>query len=1328
MPSSLAESFMDDYEGRSLPWVKPAEASAEIEADRVLLGNGEYAIEVTVASALNSGPPGIPELRTLFKRRHSGRPSPVIVVVIYASPSGDNLAAVVGTSGDPTPVTSLRVDVVRRVCDEVLAEPDRHAAVRTFDRLMTELTGQQPPGLFNSGLFAYHELRTGVPVRADWGPAQKAAAPLLGLRDLELIHALGYQTSRRGSAAMVLTHRGRSRAVAVLLTATEMFDRPSGRFNAVTPVAHGLTIAVRDEIEWLIVLQGSYIRLYPTSLDVGVGRKGQGETFVELNLALLPKEEAAYLTLLFAPGALERGGTVGEILASSENFAADLGKRLRTRVYEDVVPDLAIAVAGNMNARTQPELAEAYYRTLLILFRLLFVAYAEDRELLPYKRNRHYNRYAIKKIARDFADDPGMNFDRNATSYWDGMLIVWKSIDEGNTSWDVPLYNGGLFSRDPKTHPAGAALADMHLTDAEFGPALRDMLVDEDDDGIKGPVDFRSLGVREFGTIFEGLLESRLSVAQADLTVDPKTGAYLPAKPGDEVKVLAGRFYVHDKSGQRKSTGSYFTKQFVVEYLLDSALEPALGDHLARVSGLLANADQGAVVEAFYDFRVADLAMGSGHFLVAALDRIEARFTEFLAEHPIEVIRSELSEMEREARKGLGPRADSVQIETGALLRWQIARRCVYGLDLNPIAVEMARVSVWIHSFVPGLRMNNLEHKLVVGNSLTGIATVDEVPDVLEPQRTPGQDSLFVGEIQNALGKARTHLLRAAQIAEATQEQTEEAAEARAEAERDVSEAKALMDAAIAYRLGFIARPADPDRAIRAGRSQTVQEDLSKLRVEHLPCLFPEVFLRPDPGFDCILGNPPWDKVRWEPAPYWAGILPGLMALPDTLRDARLVQLRAEHPIEAQLENQEQGQRKILQELFKKVYTLRGGTHLELAQLMLERALVVRRTSGRLGLVLPRQSMVLAGWKNLRAALTTKFDLQIVQGRNQGEWIFEDVHGSYAVVFLSAAPTREPTTSIWAASAPADIAAATGTNPIVLSQDDLGSFSETHVIPWFVSMAERQVFDAMRRHPRLASGDSWIRATHDARWDFRGSGPDKALADRLERPGAWKILMTAHVDTFGFVLSKGFKQFVGDLSGLIGKGRGVELRHGTPVLTSRHPMIIVRHPSRSDDSRTIIATALPQSGMLHNKGYVHAAMHNADSTDAERLALLGLLNTLPVDWWARRFVDRHVTAPVLNQIPLPDWDTTQVEEAAQITSTLLARNGYTVLAGQITVADHEPGTVTQLRGRLERLALDGYRLDLQALELIAADFNETGFSTPLRRELGVGHIPPKTER
>src|SRR5690606_11123412 len=239
------------------------------------------------------------------------------------------------------------------------------------------------------------------------------------------------------------------------------------------------------------------------------------------------------------------------------------------------------------------------------------------------------------------------------------------------------------------------------------------------------PIDFRSLSVREFGTIYEGLLESELSVAEQDLTLD-KDATYLPAKEGDAVVVPAGDVYLHNKSGQRKATGSYFTKPFAVDHLLDHALVPTLEEHLQRVATLLEQGKEADAADALFDFRVADISMGSGHFLTAVVDRIEAQVSRFLAEHPIPQVTAELEDLRKHAIEALGDNAAGVEIENASLLRRLIARRCVYGVDLNPISVELARVSMWIHTFVPGLPLSFLNHNLAVGDSLTGIATIDE--------------------------------------------------------------------------------------------------------------------------------------------------------------------------------------------------------------------------------------------------------------------------------------------------------------------------------------------------------------------------------------------------------------------------------------------------------------------------------------------------------------------------------------------------------------------------------------------------------------------------
>jgi hypothetical protein len=159
----------------------------------------------------------------------------------------------------------------------------------------------------------------------------------------------------------------------------------------------------------------------------------------------------------------------------------------------------------------------------------------------------------------------------------------------------------------------------------------------------------------------------------------------VPAGPKDEVRVEEGAVYLHNKSGARKASGSYFTKPFAVNHLLDHALEAALDGHVQRLKRLIEEGDDVAASDAFFDFRCVDLAMGSGHFLVAAVDRIERRFSEFLTEHRLSGVLDELDRLSQRATEALeaaGVIAEGV--DTNALLRRQIARRCVYGVDLNP--------------------------------------------------------------------------------------------------------------------------------------------------------------------------------------------------------------------------------------------------------------------------------------------------------------------------------------------------------------------------------------------------------------------------------------------------------------------------------------------------------------------------------------------------------------------------------------------------------------------------------------------------------------------
>ena len=374
-------------------------------------------------------------------------------------------------------------------------------------------------------------------------------------------------------------------------------------------------------------------------------------------------------------------------------------------------------------------------------------------------------------------------------------------------------------------------------------------------------------------------------MAQDDLTVTKMKGQdqYVPASGDDEVAVPAGSVYLHNRSGVRKATGSYFTKPFAVEHLLDNALEPALDDHIELLEALRETGDEAALADAFFDFRCADIAMGSGHFLVAALDRIEARLSAWLALNPVPAVTNELLRLRHTAGEALGDLSDGVEIESSSLLRRQVARHCVYGVDRNRVAVELARLAIWVHTFVPGLPLSLLDHNLVHGDSLTGVGTLDEAPAAFEPNADPNAPSLTRLAVEGMLDRAKSVLQRLARISDASKREIDEA---RSLLEHDMAEAvagaRAAFDVITAHRAGSSDLPENFDEQvlIRLSQTESVTHAIRDLMPLHFPAAFPEVFTRDRPGFDCLLGNPPWEQVVVQEHVWWGLHLPGIRSMP----------------------------------------------------------------------------------------------------------------------------------------------------------------------------------------------------------------------------------------------------------------------------------------------------------------------------------------------------------------------------------------------------------------------------------------------------------------
>jgi hypothetical protein len=1194
------EKFLSEH-NKVVRWRTFGTAAALLTPHNIFLGRGQYELEVALASTAQR--PKGPDVRALWHQRQGSRPNPLLLVVAYVD-QGRQRASICGPVGSaPTVEGDLDLAVVERLAGVALAEPSPHAAVRLLMSSLDGLRAELIPGVRNAGLLATHELRVGVPQRSDWATQTTTGRPMLPLRGRQLVTALGFGIDPLDSTSSVLVVGARQRAVALLLEESETFEEPSGRFPHASPVSQGLAVARRQDLPWVVLHRGPQVRLYSAAPDTGVGRKGPAETFVEINLSLLAPDAAGYLPLLFGAGALAEDGTVTDILGRSADFAAELGGRLRERLY-DAVPGLAMAIAGHqgcLDELGEDDLRRAYEQTLTVLFRLLFIAYGEDRDLLPYRSNADYAEHALKTRARAMARQRTPSFAANRYAIWAGLAAVFAAIDGGRPDWGVPVYNGGLFSADPGVHAAGAALAGMRLSDAEIGPALYALLVDVGPDRVVGPVDFRSLSVREFGTIYEGLLESRLSVAPSALALDAH-GQYVPTSQPDRAVVAPGDVYFHNRSGARKSAGMYFTKPFAVEHLLDNALEPAVDDHLGRIGALLDDGHPAQAAEAFYDFRCADIAMGSGHFLVAAVDRIEARLSAFLALRPIPGVTAELDRLSGQALRGLGVLAPGVEMEQARLLRRLVARRCIYGLDLNPMAVELARLSLWIHTFVPGLPLSWFDHNLRAGNSLTGMGSLEEVLDVLDP----GHASLFRDSTVAMLERAAEPLRRLGQLTDATAVEIGQARTAHADVAAAVEPARRLCDLALAVRLKRVAVPLllDEEHLARHAAVAVARDVAGQLDAVHLPVLWPEVFLREGPGFDCLLGNPPWDKVRTEEHGYWALRFPGLLGLPQGQMQRQISKLRGQRPdLVADYERETAAAAALRAVLLAGPYPGMGSGDPDLYKAFCWRFWHLVRDGGTVGVVLPRSALAASGsapWRE--AVLDGGAFADVTMLLNNRGWAFDDLHQQFTVGLVSLRKGQRYAGAVrlagpfasWSAFAAGRRSAST------VGASELRTWSTGAAFPLLPRADSLSVFRKLRAAPRFDARREWrfrpvrefdssLDKKHFSFGDFTpGAWPVyKGASFGLWQPDTGEYYASAEPGHVTLVLQEKRRRQHRTRRSAFSELSGDEVARHSELPCSR-PRIAFRDVTNRTNTRTIIAALVPPQVVYHGEGAIFA--------------------------------------------------------------------------------------------------------------------------------------------
>lgn len=520
---------------------------------------------------------------------------------------------------------------------------------------------------------------------------------------------------------------------------------------------------------------------------------------------------------------------------------------------------------------------DAYFQQLLrLVYRFLFLFTIEERNLLHVEDDSHAARtarqaytdgYAMRRLRDRALRRAG--FDKH-TDIWESVRIVFRGLTEGEPRLALPAL-GGLFGEDQCPD-----LDKSRITNRALLQVMRDLRWSAAT-GHLSAVDFRNMGPEELGSVYESLLE-------LVPTVDLATKSFGFVGITDD-----GR----SDGNMRKTTGSYYTPDSLVQQLLDTALDPVIEERVA--------AHPENPTQAILDITVIDPACGSGHFLLGAARRLAERLAEL------------------RAVEGAVHKNDYYHA-----LREVIAH-CIYGVDRNPMALELARTALWLEGFEPGQPLSFLGHHLICGDALLGLTDFKQLEngipkDAFKPlsgddkavcKSLAATNSAALKDLKKRL-KDKTiplfafdefeGLFKKLSEIENMPDDTTRRVKAKERADqkfREDLQKSSLAHAADLFVAAFLAPKnqalaspgADADfpapqlcipttqtlldvRFPEAGTppaDATIQAAQSLCReasVLHWPLAFAHIFARG--GFDCVLGNPPWERIKLQEQEFFA--------------------------------------------------------------------------------------------------------------------------------------------------------------------------------------------------------------------------------------------------------------------------------------------------------------------------------------------------------------------------------------------------------------------------------------------------------------------------
>ncbi|MEN9911701.1 MAG: hypothetical protein RI956_145 [Pseudomonadota bacterium] len=727
------------------------------------------------------------------------------------------------------------------------------------------------------------------------------------------------------------------------------------------------------------------------------------------------------------------------------DYAFELESNLKSVIYGTDGEDSLFERIGQAIHTASPTapLDQVYENAMVLLYRLLFIVYFEDNNRSLLEAHPHYQQHSLSRL------NEGLKLTTPSTERLHNGIYelrhLFTLLNEGAADINIPLFNGGLF--DPSKAPLLAVpklfnnavlreLLAQLLYKTQAGKAL-----------LSVRRDYKNMSITHLGRIYEGLLEYRfiqvigerptyIAYKKGKTTTDAYLSAYelavfkKAAAKDKSISILRedalreGQIYLRSASNSRKTTASYYTPTELSSFLIKAGIDRAVDVDKKAIASLT----------------ILDNACGSGHFLVEALGYLSQRALASIDSEP--ELHSLLEQERIKITEQIDALALNVELDDAQILKRALLKRCIYGVDLNPFAVELTRLSLWIDSFIFGTPLSFIEHHIQHGNALMGATQAE----FLAYTRSAAATDLFAEQDLHtefiALGDVMAELsaLRDTTSAEIQQSKiiykskiapklsklstalslisTRKlwAAQGRhgdvkaLDAQPDL--AAALFNKGLTYLIDLpnatvaeqlVIEQANARRTELAATVAQIETCAAQHHFLHYEIAFPEVFAHPDKsrqGFDLICGNPPWDKTKFSDADFFPQYHSNYRSLKNSEKAAVQKEQLAKPAVKAAYDAAKTATEHA-NNYYKTGFPLNAGAgDGNLFRLFVERNLNLLKSGGSLNYVLPSALLFEEGSLALRQHIFKAMQMPFFYSFENNAGLFEEVHRSYKFAMM----------------------------------------------------------------------------------------------------------------------------------------------------------------------------------------------------------------------------------------------------------------------------------------------------------------------------------------